>query len=72
APTLIIHGTKDTFVSIESSRAAVHELATEHRLIEIDGAQHRFAVHDDPQYLNPQSQKWQAFVIETVTNWLTP
>ena len=31
--------------------------------MEIDGAQHGFAVHDDPQYLNPQSQEWQAFVI---------
>ncbi|MGH4007534.1 MAG: hypothetical protein ACRDTH_05095 [Pseudonocardiaceae bacterium] len=24
--------------------------------LEIEGAQHGFAVHDDPQYLHPQSQ----------------
>jgi hypothetical protein len=28
-------------------------------------------MHDDPQYLNPQNQEWQAFVIRTVTDWLT-
>ncbi|MGH3795321.1 MAG: alpha/beta hydrolase [Pseudonocardiaceae bacterium] len=70
-PTLIVHGTKDTFVSIDASRAAVPQLRVEHRLVEIDGAQHGFAVHDDPQYLNPQSQEWQAFVIRTVADWVT-
>ncbi|WP_345016810.1 hypothetical protein [Saccharothrix violaceirubra] len=39
--------------------------------MEIDGAQHGFAVHDDPLYLNPRSQAWQAFVIGTVRDWLT-
>jgi hypothetical protein len=43
----------------------------EHRLVEIEGSQHGFAVHDDPQYLNPQSQAWQAFVIQTVVEWIT-
>ncbi|SMD27275.1 alpha/beta hydrolase [Kibdelosporangium aridum] len=71
APTLIVHGTKDTFVSIEASRAAAQQLRVEHKLVEIDGAQHGFAVHDDPQYVNPQSQEWQAFTIRTVTDWLT-
>jgi pimeloyl-ACP methyl ester carboxylesterase len=71
APTLIVHGTKDTFVPIESSRAAASQLTAEHQLVEIDGAQHGFAVHDDPQYRNPQSQAWQAFVIQTVADWLT-
>ncbi|QWF76820.1 alpha/beta hydrolase [Amycolatopsis sp. CA-230715] len=70
-PTLIVHGTQDTFVSIESSRKAAAQLRVEHELVEIDGAQHGFAVDKDPEYLNPQSQQWQAFVIETVTNWLT-
>ena len=70
APTLIVHGTKDTFVSVESSRAAVGQLRAEHKLVEIDGAQHGFAVHEDPQYLNPQSQEWQAFVIRTVAKWV--
>lgn len=70
-PTLIVHGTKDTFVPIESSRQAATRLTAEHQLVEIDGAQHGFAVHEDPQYLNPQSQAWQAFVIQTVADWLT-
>lgn len=71
APTLVVHGTEDTFVSIDASRDAVQRFAAEHKLVEIEGAQHGFAVHDDPQYLNPQSQEWQAFVIRTVTEWIT-
>lgn len=71
APTLIVHGTEDTFIPVESSRAAVRRLQTEHKLVEIDGAQHGFAVHDDPQYRNLQSQEWQAFVVRSVTEWLT-
>lgn len=71
APTLIVHGTKDTFVPIESSREAATRLKTEHRLVEIEGAQHGFAVHDDPQYRNPQSQAWQTSVIRTVVEWIT-
>jgi alpha-beta hydrolase superfamily lysophospholipase len=71
APTLIVHGTKDTFVPIESSRAAALQFKAEHKLVEIEGAQHGFAVHEDPQYLNPQSQEWQAFVIRTVAEWVT-
>ncbi len=71
APTLIVHGTKDTLVPIESSREALAQLKIEHKLVEIDGAQHGFAVHDDPKYLNPQSQEWQAFVIRTVSEWIT-
>jgi uncharacterized protein len=70
APTLIVHGTKDTFVPVESSREAVRQLTAEHKLVEVDGAQHGFAVHEDPQYLNPQSQAWQAFVIQTIAEWL--
>lgn len=70
APTLIVHGTKDTFVPIESSRAAVTQLRAEHQLVEIEGSQHGFAVHDDPQYLEPQSQEWQAFVIRTIADWI--
>jgi hypothetical protein len=71
APTLVVHGTKDTLVPIESSRAAMNLFRTEHTLVEIEGSQHGFAVHDDPHYRNPQSQEWQAFVIRTVTDWLT-
>jgi uncharacterized protein len=71
APTLLVHGTKDTFVPIELTRAALPRFQAEHRLVEIEGSQHGFAVHDDPKYLNPQSQEWQAFVIRTVADWIT-
>lgn len=71
APTLIVHGTKDTFIPVESSRWAAQQLAVEHMLIEIDGAQHGFAVHDDPSYANPQSQRWQAEVIRAVADWIS-
>lgn len=70
-PTLIIHGTKDTFVPIENSRQAAARLRAAHRLVEIEGAQHGFAVHDDPGYRNPQTKAWQAFVIRTVVAWIT-
>jgi pimeloyl-ACP methyl ester carboxylesterase len=71
APTLLVHGTKDTFVPAQDSQAAAPLITAEHRLMEIEGSQHGFAVHDDPQYLNPQSQAWQALVIETVAEWIT-
>ena len=71
ASTLVVHGTKDTFVPVETSRDAVPLLRAAHRLVEIEGSQHGFAVHDDPQYLNPQSQECQAFVIRTVAGWIT-
>lgn len=70
-PTLIVHGTKDTFIPVESSRWAAEQLRIEHRLIEVDGAQHGFAVHDDARYENPQSQRWQADVIHAVAEWIT-
>ena len=56
---------------VEASREAMQRFTAEHELVEIEGAQHGFAVHDDPQYLNPQSQEWQAFVIRTVAEWIT-
>jgi alpha-beta hydrolase superfamily lysophospholipase len=52
-PTLVVHGTKDTFVPVEASRDAMQRFTAEHELVEIEGAQHGFAVHDDPAV--PQS-----------------
>jgi len=69
-PTLIVHGTGDTFVPVASSREYVNHIQAEARLLEIDGAQHGFAVHDDPEYLHPQTQEWQAMVIRSVVAWL--
>lgn len=71
APTLVVHGTADTFVPVEASRAAMSLFSAHHRLVEIEGSQHGFAAHDDPRYLDPQSQEWQAFVIRTVADWIT-
>jgi uncharacterized protein len=71
APTLILHGTKDTFIPVASSRAAVSQLTCEHKLVELEGAQHGFAVHDDPTYADPKSQEYQAIVIRNVADWLT-
>ncbi|RBQ22130.1 alpha/beta hydrolase [Spongiactinospora rosea] len=70
SPTLVIHGTGDTFIPVQSSRDAVSQFGGETKLIEIDGAQHGFAMHDDPQYRHPRSQEWQAYVIRTVAEWL--
>ncbi|WP_218018270.1 alpha/beta hydrolase [Nocardia shimofusensis] len=69
-PTLIVHGNADTLVPIDGSRAAVAQFTAPVELVEIDGSQHGFAVHDDPQYLNPKSQKYQAEVIGIVAQWL--
>ncbi|MDT3400511.1 alpha/beta fold hydrolase [Streptomyces sp. B1866] len=71
APTLIVHGTKDTLVPIGGTMAAVPKFKAPCRLVKVEGSQHGFAVHDDPQYLNPRSQAYQAFVIRTVADWLT-
>lgn len=71
-PVLIVHGTKDTFIPVSSSRAAVGEITrASARLIEIEGAQHGIAVHDDPGYADPQTQRWQASVISSITGWVT-
>ncbi|MEW2166202.1 alpha/beta fold hydrolase [Streptomyces sp. NPDC007084] len=71
APTLIVHGTEDTIVPVDSSRSAVQRFGAPCELIEIEGSEHGFAAHGDPQYLNPQSQEWQALVIDSVSNWLS-
>jgi pimeloyl-ACP methyl ester carboxylesterase len=69
-PTLFVHGTKDTFIPVDSSRRYVAQIKGEAKLIEVDGAQHGFAVHDDSEYADPQTGRWQAFVIDTVAGWL--
>jgi pimeloyl-ACP methyl ester carboxylesterase len=69
-PTLFVHGTKDTFVPIDSSRRYMRHIRGETRLVEVDGAQHGFAVDNDPSYADPQSTTWQTSVIQTVAEWL--
>lgn len=71
APTLIVHGTGDTFVPVQSSRDSLAQFRCVAELVEIGGAQHGFAVPDDPAYRHPQTRQWQASVIRTVTEWLT-
>lgn len=70
APTLILHGTGDTFVPIESSREHAARIPGEVQLLEVDGAQHGIAVHDDPGYLDPQTQAWQAEAITEIAGWV--
>ncbi len=69
APTLIVHGSADTIVPIVGSLAAERRLGKDSRLMVVDGAQHGFAVDGDPTYLNPQSQAWQAEVIDAAAEW---
>ncbi|MEU7906371.1 alpha/beta fold hydrolase [Actinoplanes sp. NPDC049118] len=71
APTLVVHGTADTLVPIDTTLAAMPLLNSASRLLKIEGAQHGFAVDGDPTYLNPQSQEWQAQVIRAVADWVT-
>ncbi|GGL17220.1 dienelactone hydrolase family protein [Mangrovihabitans endophyticus] len=71
APTLIVHGTADTLVPIDTTLAAMPKLNTASRLLKIEGAQHGFAVDGDPTYRDPQSQAWQAEVIAAVADWVT-
>jgi hypothetical protein len=70
SPTLIVHGTGDTFVPVDSSRNAMHQITAPARIVEIEGAQHGFAVCDDPAYEDPQTLEWQAEVISTVSEWI--
>ncbi|MGW7029157.1 alpha/beta hydrolase [Streptomyces xanthophaeus] len=70
APALLVHGTKDTFVPVESSRRYLPVFGGPAELMELDGAQHGFAVHEDPLYADPQTQVWQAAVIERVCGFL--
>ncbi|MEV6363180.1 alpha/beta hydrolase [Nocardia asteroides] len=71
ADTLIVHGSADTLVPVDGSRAAVAKFSAPVELVEIEGSQHGFAVHDDPHYLDPKSQEYQATVIRIVADWLT-
>lgn len=71
APVLMVHGTADTFVPVESSRYHRGMFGGPVELVELEGAQHGFAVHDDPAYAHPQSQRWQREVIDRVCGFLT-
>ncbi|MFJ7272995.1 hypothetical protein [Kitasatospora sp. NPDC098663] len=68
---LIVHGTKDTFVDVELSRRFAPLFGAGAELYEPDGAQHGFAVHDDPTYAHPQSQAWQREVVAKVADFLS-
>ncbi|GAA2157075.1 alpha/beta fold hydrolase [Kitasatospora kazusensis] len=70
-PVLIVHGTKDTFVDVELSRRYAPLFGAGAELYELEGAQHGFAVHEDPAYADPQSQAWQREVIAKVGDFLS-
>lgn len=71
APALAVHGTKDTFVPVELSRRFAPLPGRGYELVEVEGAEHGFAVHDDPDCTEPQTQIWQADVIGRVTGFLS-
>lgn len=68
-PTLIVHGDADTLVPVRASRDAARRIPNA-RLVEVPGAQHGFAVHDDPTYADPRSQDYQRNVIRIVSDWV--
>ena len=70
-PTLIVHGTADTFIPVEWSREAAPRFgAGGAELVIVEGMQHGVAMPDDPQYLHPQTQKWQAETIARFADFL--
>ncbi|GAB1691285.1 alpha/beta hydrolase [Krasilnikovia sp. M28-CT-15] len=69
-PTLILHGTADTFIPVQSSRDLAARVPAPVKLIEFEGAQHGIAVHDDPRYLDPRTQEWQSAAIQSIAEWL--
>jgi pimeloyl-ACP methyl ester carboxylesterase len=69
-PTFFVHGTRDTFIPVESTRAAAERIKGDVELLEIEGAQHGIAVFDDPQYVDPQTQAWQAQVVGAIAAWI--
>ncbi|MEW1545864.1 alpha/beta hydrolase [Streptomyces tsukubensis] len=71
APVLMVHGTGDTFVPVESSRRFRPLFGGGAELMELEGAQHGFAVHDDPSYAEPQTRNWQRQVVSQVCAFLT-
>lgn len=71
APTLIVHGTRDTFIPVESSRMAVRSMTGTVELLELEGAQHGIAMPDDPGYEHPQTRQWQSEITTIVARWVT-
>lgn len=69
-PTLFLHGTKDTFIPIQSSRDARQLIGGPAVLVEVNGAQHGIAAPDDPQYADPKTQRWQTEAIKLISGWL--
>ncbi|GAA0475045.1 alpha/beta hydrolase [Actinoplanes capillaceus] len=69
-PTLILHGTGDTFIPVSSSREQIERIRAEKRLIEIEGAQHGIAMPDDPRYQHPRTAEWQASAIRSIADWV--
>lgn len=60
-PVLIVHGTADTFIPVAWAREAAPRFGKGGaELVVVEGMQHGIAMPDDPQYLHPQTQAWQA------------
>ncbi|MBO2461766.1 alpha/beta hydrolase [Actinomadura violacea] len=64
APTLIVHGTADTFIPLQWSQEAAPQFGRSGaELVVVEGMQHGVAMPDDPRYLHPQTRAWQAETI---------
>jgi alpha-beta hydrolase superfamily lysophospholipase len=71
-PTLIVHGTADTFIPVDWSKEAAPRFgAAGAELVVVEGMQHGVAMPNDPQYLHRQTQKWQAETIARFADFLS-
>lgn len=68
-PTLLLHGTMDQHVAVESSRAAARRIP-DALLVELEGAAHGFAAPGDDEFSDPRTRTWQSQAIDQVVAWL--
>lgn len=69
-PTLILHGTEDLLVPIESSRSAIREIQGECELVEFEGAGHGLSVAGDDGFRDRRTLRWQGAAVRRVVNWV--
>jgi uncharacterized protein len=70
APTIVIHGTEDTFTSFHTSLEN-SLTADESHFVRIEGAEHGFIVPGDEQTQDPRTHEFRAKVIAVTVDWNT-
>lgn len=68
-PTLLLHGTEDILIPIDSSRSAAARIA-QADLVEFPGAAHGLSVPGDGRYLLPQTRAWQRAAFAAIASWV--